>query len=216
MIIQKNTPSIPETSQGEPKEDKEVEIGTRNGQEEKGDSFPHLTSNPYYCVQQCSGFCCSEYTVLITVQDAKRIIDSIPGIHPYQFMTFYDESVETLDYYPVIKIQGKGYVIGMIQDESRKTCPFHTALGLCGIHEFSPMVCKTYPFSLTESGQLTYISNVKCGKLFPPMDEGTIKQVIQQSWEEIDEYHRLVHEWNKKHKDGTFNEFMVFAGLLDE
>lgn len=179
-------------------------------------SGPPLTSNPYYCVQHCSGFCCSEYTVLITGFDVKRILDNIPGIHPYQFMTFYDESVETLDYYPVIQIEGKGHVIGMIQTEKHNTCPFHTSLGLCGIHDFSPMVCQTYPFSLTDDGQLTYISNVKCGRLFPPSDEARITRVIKQSWKEIDDYVSLVKKWNKKSPQGTFNEFMVYAGLLDE
>ncbi|MHA1792788.1 MAG: YkgJ family cysteine cluster protein [Promethearchaeota archaeon] len=177
---------------------------------------PAFTNNPYYCVQECSGFCCSEYTVLITIQDVKRIIDHIPGIHPYQFMTFYDESVETLNYYPIIKIQGHGYVIGMIQDEKRKTCPFHTALGLCGIHDFSPMVCQTYPFSLTDDLELTYISNPKCGKLFPPLDKERIKKIILQSWREIDEYKELVRRWNEKHSDDSFDEFMVFAGALPE
>jgi len=178
-------------------------------------SSPALTDNPYYCVQHCTGFCCSEYTVLITTLDAKRILDNIPGMHPYQFLTFYDESVETLNFYPIIKIKGKGYVVGMIQDAKKKTCPFHMAIGLCGIHNFSPMVCQTYPFSLTEDHKLTYISKVKCGMLFPPFDEERSKKIILQSWEEIDEYKKLVLEWNEKHgKDGTFDEFLVFAGVM--
>lgn len=176
---------------------------------------PALTSNPFFCVQHCSGFCCSEYTVLITALDARRILDNIPGLHPYQFMTFYDESVETLGYYPIIKLEGGGHVIGMIQDETRSTCPFHTALGLCGIHGFSPMVCQTYPFTLTSDKEITYISNVKCAKLFPPFDEARIKTIVLQSWEEIDKYKAMVDEWNEKHAGGSFDEFMVFAGLLD-
>ncbi|NMC06978.1 MAG: YkgJ family cysteine cluster protein [Candidatus Lokiarchaeota archaeon] len=180
-------------------------------------SSPPLTDNPFYCVQHCSGFCCSEYTVLITAIDAKRILDSIPGIHVYQFLTFYDESVETLNFYPIIKIKGNGHVIGMIQDAKHKTCPFHTALGLCGIHDFSPMVCQTYPFSLTEDHEVTYLSRVKCGKLFPPFNEERIKKIVLQSWKEIDEYKDMVKKWNEKHgTDGDFDDFLVFTGLLKE
>ncbi|MHA1369147.1 MAG: YkgJ family cysteine cluster protein [Promethearchaeota archaeon] len=175
---------------------------------------PIFTDNPYFCVQECSGFCCSEYTVLITGPDAKRICENIPGIHPYQFLTFYDESVETLNYYPIIKIKGKGYVIGMIQHDRFKTCPFHTSMGLCGIHDFSPMVCQTYPFSLDEDRNLVYIPNVKCPKLFPPIDENRIKKVILKSWKEIDEYKRQVKEWNEKHSDGSFEDFLRFIGVL--
>jgi Fe-S-cluster containining protein len=176
---------------------------------------PELTDNPFYCVQHCTGFCCSDYTVLITSIDAKRILDSIPGMHAYQFLTFYDESVETLDFYPIIKIKGKGYVIGMIQDSKRKTCPFHMALGLCGIHDFSPMVCQTYPFSLTEDHEVTYLSKVKCGKLFPPYNEERTKKVVLQSWKEIDEYKTLVKKWNDtRGADGDFDDFLVYAGLM--
>ncbi|MHA1680790.1 MAG: hypothetical protein ACTSUE_07270, partial [Promethearchaeota archaeon] len=127
----------------------------------------------------------------------------------------YDKSVETLNYYPIIQIEGEGYVIGMIQDEKRKTCPFHTALGLCGIHDFSPMVCQTYPFSLTEDHELTYISNVKCGKLFPPLDEERIKNIVLDSWKEIDEYREKVKDWNENHSGGSFDDFMVFIGLME-
>jgi len=167
-------------------------------------------------VQHCTGFCCSEYTVLITTIDAKRILDNIPGMHPYQFLTFYDESVETLNFYPIIKIEGKGHVVGMIQDAKRKTCPFHMAIGLCGIHNFSPMVCQTYPFTLTEEHEITYISKVKCGKLFPPFNEDRTRKIVLQSWEEIDAYKELVKKWNETHPDGTFDEFLVFTGLLKE
>ncbi len=165
-------------------------------------------------MQACSGFCCSEYTVLITILDVKRILENIPGLHPYQFMTFYDESVETLDYYPIIKIQGKGWVVGMLQDEKHKTCPFHTPLGLCGIHDFSPMVCQTYPFSLTDDEEVTYIPNVKCPKLFPPFNEERIRRIVLQSWREIEEYKEIVEKWNKKNPNGTFDEFMVFTSAL--
>ncbi len=180
-------------------------------------SSPALTDNPFYCVQHCTGFCCTEYTVLITAIDAKRILDSIPGLHVYQFLTFYDESVETLNFYPIIKIKGKGQVIGMVQDPKLKTCPFHTALGLCGIHDFSPMVCQTYPFSLTEDHEVTYLSKVKCGMLFPPFNEERIKKIVLQSWKEIDEYKDIVNKWNEEHgADGDFDDFLVYSGLLKE
>ncbi|HME52066.1 MAG TPA: YkgJ family cysteine cluster protein [Candidatus Lokiarchaeia archaeon] len=178
-------------------------------------SSPPLTDNPDYCVQHCSGFCCSEYTVLITAQDAKRILENIPPLHPYQFLTFYDQSVETLDFYPIIKIKGKGQVLGMIQDEKRKTCPFHTALGLCGIHNFSPMVCQTYPFTMTDDHELTYVGKVKCGALFPPYSEERAMANVLKAWEEVDQYKTMVDEWNAAHgEDGSFEEFLIFTGIL--
>lgn len=152
--------------------------------------------------------------MLITALDAKRILDNIP-LHPYQFLTFYDESIETLDFYPIIKIKGKGQVLGMIQDEKRKTCPFHTALGLCGIHNFSPMVCQTYPFTMTEDHELTYVSKVKCGRFFPPFSEEHAKETILKSWEEVDKYKEMVKEWNEtRGEDGSYEDFLIFAGLL--
>jgi Fe-S-cluster containining protein len=177
-------------------------------------SAPVLTDNPFYCVQKCSGFCCSEYTVLITILDVQRILKNIPPLHPYQFCTIYDAEVETLGFYPKVMIEGEEKVIGMINDEKHHTCPFHTALGLCGIHNFSPMVCQTYPFTLTEDGELTYVSKTKCPKLYPPMDEEGTAKCIKQAWEEVDQYKAMVEEWNSTNPNGTLDEFMVFTGTI--
>ena len=68
---------------------------------------------------------------------------------------------------------------------------------------------------MTDDHELTYISKVKCGALFPPFSEEHAKEIILSSWEEVDEYKAMVQEWNEAHgEDGTYEEFLLFAGIL--
>ncbi|MHA1733309.1 MAG: YkgJ family cysteine cluster protein [Promethearchaeota archaeon] len=173
------------------------------------------TDNPYYCITDCDGHCCRDYTVLITAQDAMRILDNIPGLDILKFICFYEGSVETLNYYPKIVIKGQEYCIGILTDPRTESCVFQTGLGMCGIHSFSPMVCQTYPFTLTEEGKISYIEGIYCKELFPPSDKDKVRSVIRQSWDEIKVYRRLVAEWNEKLSHRGTRKFLKFAGLWD-
>lgn len=202
------------------------ESGTNNGSsgetppsEEITDNEPNeskpYTTNPYFCITDCDGHCCRDYTVLITAQDAQRVLDNIPGMDILKFICFYEGSVETLNYYPKILIKGKEYCIGILTDPRTESCVFQMGLGMCGIHNFSPMVCQTYPFTLTEDDEITYIEGVFCKELFPPMDENRVRAVVHQSWDEIKIYRELVKEWNEKLSHRGTRKFLKFAGLWD-
>lgn len=198
-----------------PVEAEETKSETEPAPEESAAGAKPYTTDPYYCVRSCDGHCCRDYTVLITAQDARRILDHIPGLSILDFICFYHGEVETLNYYPKIRIQGKEYCLGILTNEKTKSCVFQTGLGMCGIHDFSPMVCQTYPFTLDDEGTIAYIQGVYCQELFPPLDPEKTKAVIYQSWGEIKEYRKLVAEWNAKLAHRGTRKFLKFAGLMD-
>ncbi|GAB4305187.1 MAG: hypothetical protein Kow0069_00620 [Promethearchaeota archaeon] len=174
-----------------------------------------LTDDPFFCVHHCDGHCCRDYTVLVTAQDARRIIDRVPGLDVLDFICFYHGEVETQNYYPKINIQGEEYVLGILTHDKTESCVFQTGLGLCGIHDFSPMVCQTYPFTLTADDEVTYIEGVYCKELFPPVDPDRVVRVVHQSWREIKVYRELVAEWNGRLSHRGTRKFLKFAGLVD-
>ncbi len=173
-----------------------------------------LVDDPAFCIARCTGFCCKEYTVLITSLDVRRILDNIPGINVCNFVVFYNGDVETLNYYPKILIKGEEYCLGMHVSDKLGGCIFQTGLGICGIHTCSPMVCQTYPWTMDENEELITMDNVLCANRFMPGNPESTKATIRQSWEEIEVYTKKVQEWNEKFgndKTKDTNDFLQFV-----
>jgi Fe-S-cluster containining protein len=173
-----------------------------------------ISLDPSFCVRSCDGHCCREYAILITVQDAHRILKAIPALDVRKFVYFYLSDIEWGDEYPKIKIQGKEYCLGMLFIPTTEACVFQTHLGLCGIHTFSPLICRTFPFIFNDKEDIEYKNDIICKQLIPLADPIEAKALIIQRQQELKEYHKIVDQWNKKYSDKTMLEFLKFTGLI--
>ncbi|NHI91893.1 MAG: YkgJ family cysteine cluster protein [Candidatus Lokiarchaeota archaeon] len=169
-----------------------------------------------FCSRQCTGFCCSSYVVLITSEDAIRILENT-NLHPYDFLEIYEGSVEKMGFYPIIKIMNQDAVLGIKYRPETTTCYFHDEkTGLCTIHEFKPMVCATYPFSMDWEENLYHLKDILCPQKWWPESEEmkeVFKKSIRKSWEEGEIYKQKAKTWNEQHPDGTFGIFLKHIGI---
>ncbi len=171
-----------------------------------------------FCSSQCNGFCCHSYVVLITSEDALRILDNLT-LHPYYFLDIYEASVENQNFYPKIMINNQEAVLGIKYkvENTKYACYFHDEkTGLCSIHKFKPMVCATYPFSMDFDGNLYHLDNVLCPEKWWPKSEDMknfFRKVINQSWEENESYKKKAASWNETNPDGTFGQFVKHIGI---
>ena len=177
-----------------------------------------LVDDPAYCVTSCTGYCCKEYTVLVTPLDVRRILDNLPA-DVTSFVAFYQGDIETQNFYPKITLGGEEYCLGLLTSPQTGGCVFQTGLGICGIHTFSPMVCQTYPWNLDSNGELTHMDNILCHHLYPAGNPESTKKTIRQSWKEIEITKKMICDWNEQFgndvdKDTT--EFLQFVNCWNE
>jgi len=172
--------------------------------------------NDNYCADACDGHCCHSYVVLITSEDALRILDNL-DLHPYYFLDIYEASVENQDFYPKIMISSREAVLGIKYKPETIGCYFHDEkTGFCTVHKFKPMVCATYPFSMDWEGNLYHLDKILCPEKWWPESEemkNFFRKVINKSWEENEIYKEKAAIWNDKHPDGTFAEFAKHIGV---
>jgi Fe-S-cluster containining protein len=161
--------------------------------------FKLCSKNTAFCVTDCNGPCCKFYDVIITPFDLRRIIENIPPLDINKYIRFQQGVTGTEDLYSPILIKGKPYFLGLQKLYETKGCVFQTAIGICGIHTFNPMVCKGYPWAMDEEKQLTYVDKVLCEKLFLPENEDDCKNTIQQYWDELEQTRVIIQEWNEKY-----------------
>ncbi len=173
------------------------------------------TSDSFFCINSCDGHCCRDYAVLITVQDARRILDAIPTLDVRRFIYFYLGEIEPSTEYAKIRIGDNEYCLGMFFTSEAEACVFQTKLGLCGIHEFSPMICKAFPFTLDEKDEIIYKPGIICKVFLPIGDRKKLKAFLKQRQKELKEYRKLVEDWNKNHPYGDMLEFLRFAKLCE-
>ena len=173
-----------------------------------------ISADSSFCVKSCDGHCCREYAILITAQDARRILNAIPSLDVRKFIYFYLGGIEPGNEYAKIKINGKEYCLGMLFVPKTEACLFQTHLGLCGIHEFSPMICRAFPFTLNDENEVIYKEDIICQELIPISDPVQIKAFLIKRQNVLKEYHDLVAEWNEKNPSGSMMQFLQFAGLL--
>ncbi|MHA1785578.1 MAG: YkgJ family cysteine cluster protein [Candidatus Helarchaeota archaeon] len=169
-----------------------------------------------FCKESCDGHCCHSYVVLITSEDAIRILENT-NLHPYDFLEIYEASVEKMGFYPIIKIMNQDAVLGIKYKKDTIECYFHDEkTGLCTIHGCKPMVCATYPFSMDWEGNLYHLKDILCPKKWWPKSEemkNFFRETIRKSWEEGEVYKKKAKSWNENHPDGTFGEFIKHIGI---
>jgi len=189
-------------------------ISSRNtSQEEEG-----FVGDGNDCIAGCPAFCCKIYTVLITSLDARRIIDNIPCIDAGDFVEFYRGDMDTQDEFPKVLIRGEEYCLGIKASEHTGACVFQTDARTCRIHEFSPLVCQSYPWSLDSSENLITMDNALCSHAFLPRDPDRTKTAIRQCWKESDIYAEKVRAWNEvfgRDESRNKEDFLLFVEKND-
>lgn len=177
--------------------------------------------NDDFCMNSCDGHCCSSYSVLITSEDACRIVQNTK-FKPEEFLAIYDSSVENMGFYPKffmkgIEVERIEVVLGIKFKDNTWTCLFLSPEGLCSINHCKPRVCQTYPFNMDVKGNLIRMGNVTdvCPTKWSPHSKEVKEQIksnLRKSWKEIDIYKQKTEAWNKQGMVGTFQEFLQFIG----
>ena len=178
-----------------------------------------VADNNDYCISSCTGFCCKEYTVLITSLDVRRIVDHVPGIKANHFVEFYDGDIDVLNEFPRILINGSEYCLGIRVSERTGACTFQMGSGGCGIHKFSPLVCQAYPWTLDTLGNITIMNDPLCRDVFMPHNPERTKAIIRRCWKESAVYLKKVQHWNEEFGRNDFNrqsDFLRFAGCRND
>lgn len=169
-----------------------------------------------FCMNQCDGHCCSSYTILVTSEDACRIVQN-NVLKPEEFLVLYDSSVEDMGYYPKFYISGNEVVLGIKFQENTTTCMFLSPEGLCSIHHCKPSVCQTYPFTMDTEGTLLRMEGLTdvCPHVFWPSSQemkDKINDSLLQSWKEVKIYRQKMVDWATKGRQGTFQELLYHIG----
>jgi len=172
-----------------------------------------------FCSTKCDGHCCWSYVVLITSEDAIRLSSNLAK-SPFEYLTFYEGSVEKSGFYPIVIINGYESVLGIkyseeLKNQNKWPCFFFDMnKGLCQVHEFKPMVCATYPFSMDANENLGHLDNILCPEKWEATKKDSVRKVIRQSWNEIGIYKEKVKKWNEKHSKEGFDKFLEFIGVI--
>ena len=154
-----------------------------------------------YCITHCDGPCCKHYAVVVSPFDLRRIMENIPPMDINRFITFHQGVNDTQDEYPTVRIQGEEYYLGLQKEPQTHACVFETGIGICGIHTFSPLVCKLYPWAMDSNGDITYLEHVLCNHRFPTDDPESTKAYMRQFWDELEQTKKLILDWNEQYGD---------------
>lgn len=176
------------------------------------------------CAKKGMDCCRSDFSKFTTLRDAERISE------------FLGENIDTFTVYrdvrpndkevPAYQIMDPGYYYSlMLQDgrllqlksKSDGSCIFHDECGRCRIYPARPLICRTYPFWYTDSGEIKFDSSsddcqivevvagdsdplamvlddnrnnpqVRCALQYIGHDAGTMKSLLAQMKKEIDDY----------------------------
>jgi Fe-S-cluster containining protein len=166
---------------------------------------------------KCNGKCCTELTIYVTHRDIQRLAKKV-GTDPSNFLTLYTDEYKSN--YPLVKIQGGEYVIGLTRP--REQCVFLMNVGAvnrCGVQDCKPMVCRVYPFNLSKDGLLVHSEPYKCPEKFWPETEEKRQEAIEEIRKfhnEYFEFREVVDTWNSEPKaqHAKLSKFVEFINHL--
>lgn len=147
--------------------------------------------------ETCNGKCCTEFTVYVTHADVRRLLE-LTGWQVEQFVTTYSDDGKCN--YPLVRFPEFNVRLGLTYTDKR--CIFLKVEGdrrRCTVQSHKPMVCRTYPFSVNDDGELVHVEPYKCPGPIWPKDETDRARAIMEVralQAEYQEYESLVDMWN--------------------
>lgn len=139
----------------------------------------------------CPAHCCKSYIITVTIYDVMRISKNT-GQNPEEFCALSE--LRMLSYDPDVVLDttdGYGYYVLALKSHP---CIFLGKDNRCKIHEFSPMSCRRYPYTISD----------KLNTRFCPLPSQLLFRLrgpdikITPLSRELDAHKELVSKWNKK------------------
>ncbi|MFH0927166.1 MAG: YkgJ family cysteine cluster protein [Candidatus Micrarchaeota archaeon] len=167
----------------------------------------------------CGVKCCNRFAVPITGFDLVRLIEKT-GLVPHEFCHLADaKNIEAAPHSLVfIFVDGKlEERLLSLKRKKNMYCIFSNHSKGCGVWGAHPFVCRAYPFTTDERGEIKYVKNFVCPRKWEKGEyvERVVKKVVAAQNQEIAEYNKIVRKWNAQHsKGGSEGEFFEF--LLKE
>lgn len=173
-----------------------------------------------FACQSCAN-CCRNFNVNITHLDIKRVIENRPDLNPSDFVYFTQSDPKDDESESFISTYGKRD-ISLKKKPNSQDCVFLNDKNMCSIHDFKPIVCRVWPFSL-EKGKISWIKEhhsfikkiCKHTSIKGANDPDKLTEVLELHAKERKIYSKLVKIWNdEKQKEADSGE--LFLDILDE
>jgi Fe-S-cluster containining protein len=148
----------------------------------------------------CKGRCCRDYVVNVSVADVRKIV-AVTGLRPADFLYLKERKDDTsgfrlcpsgaFQHLALAKKQGTTgaciFLIELTADAAR-----------CGIYEFRPRVCSTFP-TMLRNGAVDVRQDTVCGPdawTLSAMDLPRQRQLLVNSRAAWEEHGRFMTAWN--------------------
>ncbi len=160
--------------------------------------------------QECEGYCCKYYTVLINSSDARRITSQLNArISPLKYLTLHDKEIGKGEN-PIVQLKGKKEGVFGIKKKKDESCYFLNKSGFCDVHAFKPLVCLLYPYR---------IDNPICPKEDLAMFQKTMESekwepVVDQLYDEDQVFVDEIKKWNADNAGKDFADLLRFLKIL--
>ncbi|MGB9002564.1 MAG: YkgJ family cysteine cluster protein [Nitrosotalea sp.] len=160
----------------------------------------------------CHTNCCKEYTIFVNAHDVYRISSGL-GLDPSNFLEIYGAKEDEWG------IQIEEGLVDLALKQKDDMCTFLIKFGdnfRCGIHDFNPGVCKSYPFQLKDE-KLIQMDDKLCPVNWDVTKEFETMMVnhLKKDENEWKFYYDLILEWNATHQPtAQLSEFLRF--LIDK
>mgnify|MGYP001566369284 CR=1 FL=1 len=201
----------------------EIEPGFKDAKEElkvveidlKQSGYPDETN---FSCETC-GNCCRTKLINISHKDIKNILKNRPDLKPDDFLKIMPINKAFLpDKYEkefFISAGNKRHWLVLEKKENSNDCIFLTDNNYCSIHEFKPLACKVWPFSLRQTdNKIVWSKNDRdfiaqyCAHTIKnnANDPEEIKMDLEKYTNERKEYYEVISKWNKQASDSVFGE----------
>lgn len=173
-----------------------------------------------FACQSCAN-CCRYFNINITHLDIKRILENRPDLTSNDFVYFTQSDPKEDESESFISTYGKRD-ISLKKKPNSQDCVFLDEKNMCSIHDFKPIVCRVWPFSL-EKGKISWIKEhhnfikkiCKHTSVKGANDPDKLREVLKLHSKERKIYSKLVKIWNnEKQKEVDSGE--LFLDILDE
>ncbi|MDH6628271.1 Fe-S-cluster containining protein [Streptomyces sp. LBL] len=143
----------------------------------------------------CTGQCCRDYKVGITVADVRRLAAGT-ALHPEEFLTLLEDDEG-------FRLRPGGPTLDLyLLREKKRGCVFLMELApgkaRCGVYAHRPLVCSNFPTKL-ERGAVAIRQDTLCGPdswNLAAMELTTYRRDLERNRVAWAEHLSLVEEWN--------------------